>query len=117
MSDEDDQKHIASFENLGVTGVQALVNQNSFTGRRRVLAGQWLDQKSAATRAGDTDLQRRAVEASETQAGEAKKATRIALASFVVALLALMVAGVALFNDRKTGAPTSQPAPAGAKSQ
>lgn len=53
MSEEEDQKHIASFEDRGVAGVQALVNQNALTGRRHLLAGKWLDQKAAdALRAG-----------------------------------------------------------------
>jgi hypothetical protein len=110
--EEDDQKHIAFFEEQGVAGVQALMSQNALKGRRWALAGKWLDQKAAETRAEEAALQRRGVEASETQAGEARKATRIALWSLGTAVIALIVAAFALVNDMNADTPTPQPAAA-----
>ena len=111
MREEEDRKHIAEFEELGVARVRALVSQNQLPGRRGMLAGKWLDEKTTAAEAENTVLQLRGVKASETQAAEAKKATMIAVGSLVIAVLALIVAGLALFNDWKADVPATASAP------
>lgn len=104
MTNQEDQTHIDAFERMGVTGVRALLENGQLTGRRRVLAGTWLDQKDAETRAKGEALQERGVVASE-------QATRIAGVALAVSILALLLSLWGIFEP---STPQTAPAPVNA---